>query len=109
MKKQDFILIGVLLIIALSIFVVYNVFLKKDGKEVVITLDNAEYTRLDLDKDQELEIRTEYGYNKIVISDGKVYVSEADCYNHTCIKQGKIHMTEQSIVCLPHKLIININ
>ncbi|MBQ8730790.1 MAG: NusG domain II-containing protein [Lachnospiraceae bacterium] len=64
---------------------------------------------MELDKDQELEIRTEYGYNKIVISDGKVYVSEADCDNHTCIKQGKIHMTEQSIVCLPHKLIININ
>jgi len=46
--------------------------------------------------------------NTIVIDNGQVYVEEADCPDGLCVKQGKIRRAGESIICLPHKLIIRI-
>lgn len=48
------------------------------------------------------------GTNMLVICDGQAYIKEADCPDGLCIKQGSISQNGQSIICLPHQLVITI-
>ncbi len=75
---------------------------------VVKDSDNNEYV-LDLSKDSTTVVSTELGTNLVVVENGTVRVSEADCPNHDCVDQGAISKAGQQIVCLPHKLTIDIS
>ena len=75
---------------------------------VVKDSDNSEYV-LDLSKDSTTVVSTELGTNLVVVENGTVRVSEADCPNHDCVNQGAISKAGQQIVCLPHKLTIDIS
>ena len=70
--------------------------------------DSNEYV-LDLSKDSTTVVSTELGTNLVVVENGTVRVSEADCPNHDCVNQGAISKAGQQIVCLPHKLTIDIS
>ena len=48
------------------------------------------------------------GTNKILIRDNTVKIIDADCKDELCIKQGEISKVSQTLVCLPHELIIEI-
>ena len=86
--------------------VVINVFMPA-GK-VVISIDNKEYETVSLKENEKVVIENEYGKNVVIIKDGQVYVETADCPDKTCVKQGKIMKTGQSIVCLPHRMTVTI-
>ena len=47
-------------------------------------------------------------YNLLMISDGTAFVSDADCPDKLCVKQRAISRNGESIICLPHKLVIRI-
>lgn len=47
-------------------------------------------------------------YNKIKITDHSIEMIEANCNDQLCIRRGKINKAGQTIVCLPHKLMIQI-
>lgn len=63
---------------------------------------------LPLDQDAELPVSTGLGANTIVVEGGAVFVSEADCDNQDCVHQGKIDAPGRQIICLPHKLWIEV-
>lgn len=63
---------------------------------------------LPLDTPDEMLITTESGYNKIIISNGEIFVSEADCPDKVCVKTGAISDGGVPIICLPHRLEIRI-
>lgn len=63
---------------------------------------------LPLDTDATRTVTTSLGSNTIVVEGGQVRVSEADCPNHDCIDQGAIDEVGEQIVCLPHKLWVEI-
>ena len=46
-------------------------------------------------------------YNKID-KEGKAYMSGADCPDKLCVKQKAISKKGESIVCLPHKLVVQV-
>ena len=101
--------------IALLIFLVAlgiaSLFLLPDsgvGENVVITVNGEVYGQYPLSVDKVIDVSTEYGYNKVIISDGTVRVSESDCANHECQAFGDIDTPRQTIMCLPHRLIITI-
>ena len=48
------------------------------------------------------------GTNILVIEDGYAWMSEANCPDHICVRQGKIHYTGQVITCLPNRLTVTI-
>lgn len=48
------------------------------------------------------------GYNIIEIEHGKIRMSEANCPDHICTSQGWISDGITPIVCLPHRLVIEI-
>ena len=51
---------------------------------------------------------TDGGSNQLLIQDGAVTMTDADCDDKTCVKTGSIKENGQSIVCLPHRLVITI-
>ena len=63
---------------------------------------------LSLAQDSETTITTSLGMNVVVVENGTVYVRDADCDNHDCIRQGHIDAPGSQIICLPHKLWIEV-
>lgn len=106
MKKKDICLILVFLMIAGLIYLLTRN--GEAGNQVRITLDGEEYGTYSLTEDQEIPVRTEYGYNIVQIEDGMVFMKDADCLDKYCIHQGKTNRKNQSIVCLPHKLMVEV-
>lgn len=106
-KKADILLAVFLLIAGFgSMFL-----LQREAPEdalVSVTVDGKLLVELPLDKNVEYEVKTEYGRNLIVIDNGSVEVSEADCHGKDCVKFGKINSQGQLIMCLPHRLLITI-
>lgn len=48
------------------------------------------------------------GTNTVLVEKGRVRVSEADCPDQICVRQGWISDSVIPIVCLPHRLMIEI-
>lgn len=106
-RKNDIILlISAVLVSAIAFTVCFFLF-NGDKSFAVITVDGEEYARLPLSKDTQLVIETEYGKNILVIENGKVYISDADCPDKTCVKTGCADKLK-TIVCLPHRLTVSI-
>lgn len=62
-----------------------------------------------LTKDTELNVEGfEGGYNHVVINGGKVSVTDADCPDKVCINSGEIEKNGQTIVCMPHRMVVEI-
>lgn len=108
MKKRDWILGAVIILVAVIMYIAMNATQSDDGMAVKITLDGKEYGTYSLDEDREIEIKTDNGNNKVEIHDKSVEMKEADCPDKYCVKQGKINKIRQNIVCLPHKIVVEI-
>lgn len=79
------------------------------GCEAVILRDGAEIGRYSLSEDDIITVRGENeSYNLILISGESVRVTDADCPDKLCIRQRSISRNGESIICLPHKLVITI-
>ena len=107
MKKNDVILISVIAFLALALFV----FLKLTGHfgaYAVVSVDGKEIAGLPLSEDTVYRIEGVDGYNELVIEDGRAYLSDADCPDKLCVKMGSISKEGESIICLPHKVVIRI-
>lgn len=76
--------------------------------QVMVTVDRKSYGAYSLKQEQVIRIETEYGYNELTIKDGKASVTASDCKNQVCVHSMAISQNGQSIICLPHKLIIQI-
>ena len=111
MKKGDYIVIVVLTLVILLSFAV---FLPKAGENksttAIIMIDGKLYKEIKLTDNYNnfIEINSRFGYNKIDISGKKVRIAEADCEDKLCHNMGEIEKPGQSIVCLPHRLIVYI-
>lgn len=107
-KKNTYLLLLAVCIIAICIFVV-NKALAKTGDYAEVSVDGKTAYELPLSENTELLITgTDGGTNKLIINNGVCYVTEADCPDKLCIKQGKISHNGESIICLPHKLVVTI-
>ncbi len=107
-KKKDLILAGSVLVIAL-IATLFIILTKEEGAKVVITVDGEVYQTLPLDENTTVIIGDQSGdYNVIEIKDGYVTMTEADCPDKLCVSHSEIHYNHESIVCLPHKVVVEI-
>lgn len=111
LKKLDyFVIIILVLFTIISFFSTLLIFNKKyDEKYVEIQVDGKIYKKVNLDNHQEIiNIKTKYGFNSIEISKGKVHMLDADCRDKLCVKDGYKSNVGEMIVCLPHKVVIQI-
>ena len=109
-KKRDIIVI--LLILFLSLFMAF--FAKKlksneDGSYLRIELNGKEYSRYPLNKDKTFKIKIdEDEYNVVEIKNKEVRMKEANCRDLLCTHMPSIKKVGETIVCLPHRLILEI-
>ena len=107
MKKADLIL--VLLIIAVSAASLGVRYLTRtEGGRAVVTADGIETAEYPLNEDLEVDIQTPQGVNHLVIRNGTASVTDADCPDRLCVHQADIRFQGETIVCLPHKLVVKI-
>lgn len=107
-KKNDIILFGLILLIAISAIFFINM-KRSDGSKVLITINGKEYKTLSLNIDKKITIKEDNGdLNIIQIKDGEVDMIDANCPDKICVKHSKIHFDHETIVCLPHKLVVEI-
>lgn len=106
--RNDLLLGAGILLIAGVVAIVYTIMVPSKSGKVVVKVDGEVVGTYPLSEDRETVIQTENGTNHLVIKDGTAYLKEADCPDQLCVKQGKISKTGKLIICLPHKLIIEI-
>lgn len=107
MKKKDIILIAAVLAISLISLVAIKM-TQKDGKEVIVTVEGKEVYKTSIKKDQIYQIPEKNGTNVMQIKDGKVTMKKADCKDQICADHKAIEKSGETIVCLPHKVVIEI-
>lgn len=109
MKKADFILIAVALaVIGVLIFFLYGVN-NNSGAYAQVEIDGKVYETLALDEDTTLSIPTENGgTNTLEINNGYAKMIEANCPDGICTNHKKINKNGESIICLPHKVVVTI-
>lgn len=76
-----------------------------------ITRDGVLLEEIDLTKTQapfSFLLEDGRGRNLISVEQGRIRVSEADCPDQICVDQGWISDGTVPIVCLPHRLMIQI-
>ena len=76
-----------------------------------ITRDGEVLEEIPLDEVEEsysFVVESEGGSNTILVEPGRIRVSEADCPDQVCVNQGFISDGTVPVVCLPHKLMIEI-
>lgn len=105
MKKNDIILIGTVLLVAIVTALVVSLS-GAAGAYVVVRVDGEEVGKYSLSQDGEYSLNG--GTNVLIIEDGAAYLIEANCPDHLCIKQGKINKNGQTITCLPNKLTVTV-
>lgn len=108
MKKADFIVIGAVLVVAAVMLIFLYGVNSNSGAYVQIEVDGQVTETLSLDEDTEKKIVTENGTNTLVISDGKAQMTETDCPDGICKNHKPINRNGESIICLPHKVVITV-
>lgn len=107
-KKRDLIFIAVLVLSMVLLFG-YRHFFMGRGAVVRILIDGTVAGEYDLSADQEIRIEGyQGGENLLVIRGGEAFVESADCPDGLCVHQGKISSTGESIICLPHRVVVEI-
>lgn len=111
MKKSDIILIGIVLFIAAIGFGIQQR-LQGTNQELKVEVywNNQLYGTWPLVSEEPVEIKldSETGHNVVRIENGQADMIEADCPDKTCVRTRAISKLGQSIVCLPHKIVVQV-
>ena len=107
-NRRDWILAAALLIVAGVLFLAFRLQMQGGGTQAEVRVDGKLAGTYSLMDDGTYPIRTKYGVNMLEIRDGKACISEADCPGHDCIRQGSVWRKGETIVCLPHRMVIEI-
>ena len=111
MKSNKFwiILLCLIIIICIGIIFVLNqpsaqwAFIYQDG----ILL--GYYDLANITEPVSLLVESGSGINQIVVEHGRIRVSEANCPDGLCVRQGWVSSGLVPIVCLPHRLVISFD
>ncbi|MDO5037599.1 MAG: NusG domain II-containing protein [Tissierellia bacterium] len=113
MKKADRIILLVILLaaglVALSFFIRGQ---EKEGDKVLsIQLAGEEIERIPLVEEnigRTYEVDNPLGENTLKISEEGVYMAHSSCPDQICRHMAPISQVGETIICLPHKLVVEI-
>lgn len=108
MKRNDLILVGIVLLVSLVLLIGVHFIQKQQGDRVIIKLDGKVYGQYPLTEDKTITIQTSHGMNQVEIKQNKVSIRQADCPDQVCVRHRPIDSPYQSIICLPHKLVVEV-
>ena len=109
LKKNDFYLFLAVVFAALSLLFWQRYVASTEGTVVVISRNGETIGSYPLDVEERIVLTGERGASNVLeIRGGEAYMEEADCPDRLCVKQGAIGKSGESIICLPHKLAVQI-
>ena len=112
-KKMDIVIIAVLLIISFTPHLIFFKTSQKGSKNnyAIIQVDGKIHKKIGLSnvkKSEKVNLNLPNGKNTLLIKNNSIQMKSANCNDALCVKQGNISKVGQTIICLPHKLIIEI-
>lgn len=112
MKKFDKIIIIFFICLAVILGVFFKLNKKTDyaQKYVEIYVKGNLYKKVKLEKNnkEKITIKTDLGENIVQIENGGVRIIESDCPDKICVKDGLRDKPREILVCLPHKVVVQI-
>ncbi len=105
--RNDAILIATLLL-AGGALLLWLGLTRQIGGVARVQIDGETVMELPLSQDARVELGEPGHGNTLVIENGAAQVIAADCPDQVCVRQGAVRYNGESIVCLPHKLIVSI-
>lgn len=106
--KNDVVVLVVLVIVA-GVFFFFHEKGAGPSQRVIVYQNGEKTAEYSLEKEQTITIScNEGGYNLLKINTDGVSVEDADCPDKICVKHRKISKGGESIICLPHKLVIEL-
>ena len=108
LRKWDIILITAALLAAGVFLLCINVF-STAGEYAVVEVNGETVVQLSLAEDTvyDIEIENEVT-NTLKIENGEAKMISADCPDKICVNHRRIKKNNESIICLPNKVIITI-
>lgn len=107
-KKDSFIIAAILLTGIIVITVIYAIRKMNPGKTAVITVGSEVLQEIQLDNCGNHKFEIENLNVVFEVNDGRIRITESDCPDKICVKTGYISSVGEKIVCLPKKLIVEI-
>lgn len=108
-KKDFFIILAIFLT---GIIVVSATLIMKktnNGKTAIISVDSKVIKKIDLKNHDSINFTIENIKGVVFeVNNGKIRIIESDCPDKICVKTDFIGSKNEKIVCLPKKLIVEI-
>ncbi len=105
--RNDVILIAVLIALGGALLLWLGL-TRQVGGVARVQIDGETVMELPLSQDARVELGEPGRGNLLIIENGTARVERADCPDQVCVRQGAVRYNGESIVCLPHKLIVSI-
>lgn len=108
MKKKEWIILSVAVIIAIAGILVFKL-TKKSEPEVLVDVYHRDkiVESFDPSVDATYTIEGDYGTLDVVVKDGKWEVDNEQCPNHICHGMGWVGVDEyMPITCIPNNVVI---
>lgn len=107
-KKNDIVILTICIIV-FGLGTLAVLFFPGDGDMVSVSVDGEVVSTYSLSQDGEYPIE---GYNKgentLLIEDGKARIIYANCPDKLCVNQKAISSSNETICCLPNRVIVEI-
>ncbi len=107
LRKRDIILCIVLIAVGITCWLVMW-FVLPAGNTADVYIDGKLVQTIDMTVDDAYEFSTDRGSNTVAVESGKIRVSDADCPDKVCVDMGWKSRRGETLTCLPHKLVIEI-
>ena len=106
-RRNDIIFISALLLLVFAASLAMLLF-RSEGDTVTVTVDGRLWGEYPLNENAEIEIKTEFGSNLLIIEDGRAYIKSASCPDGICVSHRPVGHDGESIICLPNKTVVEI-
>lgn len=106
--KTDVIFLSILVCTGILLTILIYFPHSSAGTYVEIRVDGEQAAVYSLSADRREILHTASGENTITIRDGAVSMTAADCPDKVCVSMRRISRSGETIVCLPHKLVLEI-
>lgn len=104
---NDSILVAVVLTLVLGGLWIFRL-TGSPGDRAVVLVDGREIASYPLSEELQTVIGNGEETNTLVICEGKASVTEASCPDGICAEHRPISKVGETIVCLPHKVVIKV-
>ena len=106
MKIHDLLLLLLLLLVAGGAYLFISPADNQTAGQIHISVDGKPYGSYSLKEDRTITVKTAHGSNTVQIRKQQVFMLQADCPNQVCLKESPVSKAGQTLVCVPHKLLI---